>query len=67
MSHFTSLIPNFITIVEDPSIPSDKVVCRDCGTQIPASLSEMAQHQQNKSTPKHNNHEETVADFLQKW
>lgn len=55
-------IPYFITPVEDPTIPHDRVVCRDCGQQIPATFIDMSTHQQQEVGIPTN----TVADFNQK-
>lgn len=54
-----NIITQFITPVEDPSIPSDKVVCRDCGVLVPATFIEMSTHQQHEGAYPLN----TVADI----
>lgn len=57
-----NIVTQFITPVEDPTIPNDKVVCRDCGVQVPATFIEMSTHQQHEGTYPLN----TVAGFKQK-
>lgn len=65
MSEKQSVIPQFITPVEDPTIPKDKVVCRDCGQQVPATFAEMEYHAgiEQHIVP---DYQQTVADYSKK-